>query len=1615
MQVTTMNIKESIEKIYKKNTNYAEPEHATNLVASLNSLSSDLYTDSKRFIYELLQNADDSSEENQLIEVEIKLFKNCLVIAHTGKIFDEDDIRGICNIDSGTKKSSIDKTGFKGIGFKSVFGQSDKVTIFSNNEYFRFDKNHNFEWKENWDKTQEEWEEQNRKMFLYPWQIIPIYTPYEEIDEEIQNFLSKSWKVATIIELLKVDDVRDAIKELSSNANMFLFLKNISSVNFITDLETFIEIDRTNNNELVLRKNNEMVSTWLTNTVELDISSSLKKSLQNERNIPDKLLKTERIELILAVKKGVNGLEKVTDNENLLYAYLPTDEKRYSLPILVNTTFLTSANRESLHADSKWNQWLFKSISIELFKWIARLVKGEYSYQAYNLIPSKLSFYDDLSNAYNDGIEEAIKNISFVLSKDNSLLKVSEAIIDETDLSEKAFIGKEIIKKFMQHKIGEDNKIIELPFIASNKKLKNIGVASFTWNDIPAFFTFDNFKREHTIEKNIQLIEYLKNESEVSDSHFPKEKLKSWAFLYDHKGKLNYLNKICFPKIDDVNWNNIDSDLDYVNETLYNLALENSKLRLWLQKLGVEEKTDITFLNTVIIPNATTYCTNENHSKTIKYIYDLYHNEDIKSDTLNQLTDLNLLTTKGTLIPVSRCYFSDNYNPKLQIENILEDDVFLSEDYLFLDTDKDEIKRFFKLLGVDENITPIIITTKESKTNLTSNFKFKNNYFLESDKKFQPWSSIFTADEYKNIVYIRFMEKTKIYNFSKIFWEDLITNSDITILNSLAQAYWGNRGYPGRNTGDSVENYPKWYIKNHKCISTTKGTCEKSSKVFLNSEDIKNIAGKYLPVFDGIELNQNWKSFFQFKTKLKLNDYLKLLTNIINDKDDEDKIKAINIKRVQLIFKELLELSTNWGTNEIDKVKFWGLSAYLADEEGNIVSCGELKYYADGDNSIFQNINKFIALNQENKSHKNIETFLEYLGIGILRQSSFSIKTKGDKTESDLKYQLEIIFPFLKKWISKLDNNLNTASLDKKFNSLQIDEAAKLSLSYAGTILKSVQVHLEEDSLIVTAPWNSNKSMLELPKILCGYFDIKGYEDKLGFLLKADESEIIEYFENEEIEVPIKSIIGEAETITKKEATTLNITEQEYDDISNSFNHTSESDIRKREYIQALLPRAKKRILEHLNSLDEYNCDNVDNSALTVLSGITKNGNDIYIIPRPSDNGKVILYYPSEFDTLEYSDSELWYEDGVSIPKKLTFGKLLRDAKINKIPIKRDKKEKIIDIIKNPKNEEVAFEAILPSSFDIAKIMASLANTNGGYFIIGYSEEDGIVGINSEFHVDELTQKSINYSSCFKSSSFEEMTINNKSLVIIKVKKSNQDILIENKKYIRVGSIIKEELENTNKPLIFTEGKTDWKHMKKALERFQKDGIYVDLDIQFKEYEDIDMGDTELDRMVQTYCKNEQSKKHIFIFDRDNNKFVTKYGKEKFNNHENNVYSFCIPSINDELDAICIEWYYKEDDLKKENKEGKRIFLGKEFLPNGNSICGEYVTEKRNTKPLDILDRDKKVFLKDDNTWENNIALSKNDFTNNIINDIDGFDDFDIEYFRLIFDVISEIIDNRIQ
>ena len=511
-----MKLKDKIIQLFTSNTNYAEPMQAANQASSLNSLSSDLYTESKRFIYELLQNADDSPlvSSSNSVKVWVKIFNDDLVVAHSGKPFTTRDVQGICNIDNGTKKSDSTKIGYKGIGFKSVFGQSQRVVIFTDNEYFRFDSSHPHDWV--WDDKQMDWENENDRKFEYPWQIIPIYTDAKDVSEDINKFLEDiNANVATIVRLKNKEETTKAILDLSKRLNMFLFLKNISEINFDVSEPISIEISRLKNGRITLQKNKILESEWLINAIKLTVPNSLKISLKDERNIPDKLLNAEYVELILASKVGNEGIIKLDKEERLLYSYLPTDETKYSLPVLVNTSFLTTANRESLHSDSKWNQWIFKTIAIEIFNWISTLVNTEFKFQAYKLIPETTFTNNELGRKFNEGIKEALKTIPFIISSEDQLIKIEDTIVDFTFLSEKSFVGEVPIKYFVDAVgINSTKKFAKKTGFGAD--FKKLGAVCFEWKDLQSFFTSTSFTSIHTIDHNIELIKHLKNHRDIN-------------------------------------------------------------------------------------------------------------------------------------------------------------------------------------------------------------------------------------------------------------------------------------------------------------------------------------------------------------------------------------------------------------------------------------------------------------------------------------------------------------------------------------------------------------------------------------------------------------------------------------------------------------------------------------------------------------------------------------------------------------------------------------------------------------------------------------------------------------------------------------------------------------------------------------------------------------------------------------------------------------------------------------------------------------------------------------------------------------------------------------------
>lgn len=109
------------------------------------------------------------------------------------------------------------------------------------------------------------------------------------------------------------------------------------------------------------------------------------------------------------------------------------------------------------------------------------------------------------------------------------------------------------------------------------------------------------------------------------------------------------------------------------------------------------------------------------------------------------------------------------------------------------------------------------------------------------------------------------------------------------------------------------------------------------------------------------------------------------------------------------------------------------------------------------------------------------------------------------------------------------------------------------------------------------------------------------------------------------------------------------------------------------ELVKAMLSMAANRIFEHLRTKPEiYDLSNAKKIAPTVYDGIIKNGQEICIIARPSNNSKVILYYDSEPDYLR-KNYELWIVDTnntMEVPRILTFGDMIKITGIRVIPLK---------------------------------------------------------------------------------------------------------------------------------------------------------------------------------------------------------------------------------------------------------------------------------------------------------------------------------------------------------
>lgn len=238
------------------------------------------------------------------------------------------------------------------------------------------------------------------------------------------------------------------------------------------------------------------------------------------------------------------------------------------------------------------------------------------------------------------------------------------------------------------------------------------------------------------------------------------------------------------------------------------------------------------------------------------------------------------------------------------------------------------------------------------------------------------------------------------------------------------------------------------------------------------------------------------------------------------------------------------------------------------------------------------------------------------------------------------------------------------------------------------------------------------------------------------------------------------------------------------------------------------------------------------------------------------------------------------------------------------------------------------------------------------------------------------------------------------------------NIMIQkNDQYARKFNELNRALKSATRPIIITEGQTDWMHMKAALKALSVD----DLDIDFFEYSEA-LGDCVLKQRLMDYARIPNARKIIGIFDRDNLQSLKFEGLETKPYVElgNSVYAMAIPLVNEEMygSNISIEHYYRMDHLTKVTEGGRRLFLGSEFFRSGNSKDGKYQTKISNIrhKVDDSGIIDEKVYESVDLEQKNSLALTKVDFARLILEGNEFAKDFEFTNFNKIYDILREII-----
>ncbi|KAF2654846.1 hypothetical protein K491DRAFT_599984 [Lophiostoma macrostomum CBS 122681] len=337
------------------------------------SVSEQLYSSKYRFLYELIQNADDllftvAKANKKLPTLCFSVTPQRLTVETNENGFTRKNIEAICATGKSSKKATAtdDHIGEKGFGFKSVFAVADEVKIQSGLWSFRFI---------------------HRRGEGGLGMLTPLDAPTETLTSWVTTKTTLNFTEATRAEYARLVD---AI--LNMPTTTIFFLRKIKLIQF-----HIIHPDGQEETIKIRKRTKIYDSVSMTRTRELNgvveqEESNYYKVTHTVSHMPedDRRKDIHSVTIVLAFPiDPITERPKLSELGQYAFAYLPL-QRLPQIQFLIHSDFITSASRESV-IDCAWNEKICDGVAHAFTKAVRSFATRTHSlrYSWLDFLPTK--------------------------------------------------------------------------------------------------------------------------------------------------------------------------------------------------------------------------------------------------------------------------------------------------------------------------------------------------------------------------------------------------------------------------------------------------------------------------------------------------------------------------------------------------------------------------------------------------------------------------------------------------------------------------------------------------------------------------------------------------------------------------------------------------------------------------------------------------------------------------------------------------------------------------------------------------------------------------------------------------------------------------------------------------------------------------------------------------------------------------------------------------------------------------------------------------------------------------------------------------------------------------